>query len=101
MGIVCDIDRIINYAIMASSVWLLLLLTIPSTSSSADKTDTKPTVLMSTSNKVEKKDDFIFEECFDELDCKDGYCCFQDIVGLEGHCYPCDWTVKTPIISES
>ena len=32
---------------------------------------------MSTSNKVEKKDDFIFEECFDELDCKDGYCCFQ------------------------
>ena len=37
----------------------------------------KPTVLMSTSNKVEKKDDFIFEECFDELDCKDGYCCFQ------------------------
>ena len=37
----------------------------------------KPTIFMSTSNKVEKKDDFIFEECYDELDCKDGYCCFQ------------------------
>ena len=38
--IVCDIDRIINYAIMASLVWLLLLLlTIASTSSSADTTD--------------------------------------------------------------
>ena len=37
--IVCDIDRIINYAIMASSVWLLLLLTIASTSSSADTSD--------------------------------------------------------------
>ena len=37
----------------------------------------KPTVFMSTPNNVEKKDDFIFEECFDELDCKDGYCCFQ------------------------
>ena len=37
--IVCDIDRIINYAIMASSVWLLLLLTIATTSSSADTSD--------------------------------------------------------------
>ena len=34
---------------------------------------------MSTSNKVEKNEDFVW--CIDDLDCVDGYCCFIDIIG--------------------
>lgn len=41
-----------------------------------------------------------FPECFDELDCEEGYCCISDIVGVEGRCYPCNWTVKSTQVQD-
>ena len=43
-------------------------------------------------------DYYDFPTCFDDLDCEEGDCCFSDVAGVEGFCFLCSFTLRSPFL---